>query len=203
MTPLATDLSGLLRLVILSVTAPRMAARYLVATELSRAVLWQVLLLVTLLSVLLVAITQGPMPDLPPDSAAPISITPFAYTVILGASLVMLVFGLYFTGQSLGGTGSFPATLAIVIWMEVLGMAIRVMLAVVTLIAPMITGIAAIIAFGVLLWVLVNFLSVLHDFQSIGKAVLTLVLAVVGISIGITLILTIIGVSLTGGSLNV
>ncbi len=203
MTPVAADLNRLLRLMILSVTSPRDAAGVLMATNLSRAILWQSLVLVTVLSVLLVALTQGPMPELPVGATTPISVTPYAYAVILGSSLVMLVFAVHFTGQALGGTGDFGSTLILVIWIEVLGMALRMIQTIVLLVNPYVASLFSVLGFGLLCWVLLSFVNALHRFDSMWKALFTLVLAVIGISIGITLILTLIGVSLSGGGMDV
>lgn len=188
-----------------SFLAPAVAAHSLVGLGLSRAVLWQALVLVTVLSVLLVALTQGAMPAGPPLRAdgGPLVLSPFAYGVILGASLVMLVFALHYTGQALGGTGDFGAALTLVIWLEVLAMAVRLVQGAVLLVAPPVAGMVSALGLGLLLWVLLNFINVLHGFGSLWKSAFSLLLAVVGISLGLTLILTLIGVGATGGRFDV
>lgn len=184
-----------------SVAAPRDAARTLIGLNLSRLVLWQALALVTVVSVLLVAVTQGPMPEIAPDATQPIEITPFAYAMILGSSLVLLVFALFYTGQALGGTGSFAGTLTLVIWLEVLAMCVRIAQFALSIFGSGLDLTISLVGMALLFWALLNFIAELHDFESIGKALLTLVLAVFGISLGVALILSAIGVA--GGPIDV
>jgi hypothetical protein len=196
--------AGMGRLLILTVRAPARAAELLVGLNLSRVVLWQALALVTVVSVLIVAISPGPMPEAGAIAGPqPVVFTPFAYATVLGASLVMLVFALHYTGQAIGGTGSFAATLTLVVWLEVLATAIRVVQAVVYLILPPLGALVSLVGLALLVWTLLNFINVLHGFQSLGRAVLALLLAVVGISLGLALILSLIGAGLPGGALDV
>lgn len=196
--------TGLWRLLLLTLRAPARAADILVALNLTRAVLWQALLLVTIVSVLIVAVSPGPMPEAGPVAGpTPVTFTPFAYATVLGASLVMLVFALHYTGQAIGGTGSFAATLTLVVWLEVLATAIRVVQTVAFVVMPPLGSVVSLVGLALLVWTLLNFVNVLHGFQSLGRAALALLLAVVGISLGLALILSLIGAGLPGGALDV
>jgi hypothetical protein len=195
---------GLMRLLMLTVRSPTQAARLLLQLQLSRAVLWQALALVTVVSVLLVAVSPGPMPDAGPAAGpVPMALSPFAYAAILGASLVILVFALHFTGGALGGTGTFAGSLTLVTWLEVLATAVRVVQTFAMLLSPALGGIVSLLGLALLFWTLINFINVLHGYENLGKAVLTLVLAVMGISIGLALILSLIGIGMPGGPLDV
>jgi hypothetical protein len=195
---------GVMRLLALTVRDPAEAARLLLSLNLSRGVLWQALALVTIVSVLVVALSPGPMPDAATaEGTDALFLSPFAYATILGASLVMLVFALHFTGAALGGTGSFAGTLTLVTWLEVLATAIRVAQVVTLLVAPMLAGIVSIAGLVLLFWTLVNFIRVLHGFSTLGRAVLTLLLAIAGMSVGLMLILGLIGVGVAGGPFDV
>jgi hypothetical protein len=204
MTDAVITPGGLARLLLLTLRAPASAARLLVTLHLSRPVLWQILALVTIVSVLIVALSPGPMPEAGPAAGPqPVQLSPFAYAAILAASLVMLVFALHFTGGALGGTGSFAGALTLVIWLEVLATAVRLVQTVAMFVSPALGGLVSLLGLALLFWTLINFINVLHSFESLGKAVLTLLLAVVGISLGISLILTLIGAGLPGGPFDV
>jgi len=183
--------------VFLTVANPALVARRIVAMPFSRPALWQALMLVTTLGVLVVALTQGAQADLPLGET-PVAVTPITYALILGGSLVTLVFALHFTGAMLGGTGDFAAALALVIWLEVVAMAVRLVQAAVLLVSPVLGGAVSLAGFMVLLWCLVHFVDVLHGFQSIAKSMLTLLLAVLGMSLGLGLMLGMIR-ALMGG----
>jgi hypothetical protein len=195
---------GVMRLLALTVRDPVEAARLLLSLHLSRGVLWQALALVTIVSVLVVALSPGPMPDAATaEGTDALFLSPFAYATILGASLVMLVFALHFTGAALGGSGSFAGTLTLVIWLEVLATAVRVVQVVTLLVAPVAAGIVSIAGLVLLFWTLVNFIRVLHGFDTLGRAILTLLLAIAGMSVGLMLILGLIGVGVAGGPFDV
>ncbi len=183
--------------VFLTIANPAFVARQIVAMPFSRAVLWQALLLVTALGVLVVALTQGAPAELPLGET-PVAVTPLTYGLILGGSLVTLVFALHYTGAMMGGSGDFAAALALVIWLEVVAMAVRLVQAAILFVSPALGGAVSLAGFMVLLWCLANFVDVLHGFQSVGKAVLTLLLAVLGMSLGLGLMLGMIR-ALMGG----
>lgn len=190
-------LQDLPKAVFQTIVSPALVARRIMTMSFRRDHLWQALLLVTVLGVLVVALTQGARPDLPLGEAA-VPVTPMTYGLILGGSLVMLVFALHYTGAMLGGTGDFAVALALVIWLEVVAMAVRIVQAAVLLVNPALGGAVSLAGFLVLLWCLVNFVDVLHGFASMGKAMLTLLLAVLGMSLGLALLLGLIRAMMGG-----
>ena len=199
MSPELERLWGLLRLTLQS---PAEGARAVIDLGLSRKELWLSLALVTVLSVLLMALSTGTVMVLP-LGVEPLFVSPLGYGMIMGSGLVLLVFALHYTGQALGGTGAFAASLAVVVWLEVMSLALRVVQVVVGFLS---SGLEAVVALGAavfLFWCLIRFTDEVHHFNSVGKSILTLVLALVGISVGITIILTFIGVSATQGLSNV
>lgn len=196
--------AGLLRMLVLTLRDPARAAGQLISLNLSRVALWQALALVTILSVIVTALTpEAAMQTVTAVDHEPVVVTPLAYAAIMGSLLVILVFALYYTGLSLGGTGTFPATLVLVVWLEVLATAVRAVLSLALIVSPVIAGLLSLGGLAVLLRTLISFIDVLHGFQSLGKALMTLVLAVVGAFFGLAVILTIISIVLTGGPADV
>lgn len=177
---------------------PADGARGVIDLGLARRDLWFALLLTTILSVFLLSLTQGPSLYLP-MGGEPVVVGPLTYAVILGSGLVVLVFALYFMGRILGGVGTFPATLAIIVWLEVLGLIARSAQAVASWISGSAEMIVAVLGTVYLLWCLIRFTNELHEFNSIGKSILTLVLVFLGITFGILPILTLIGVGASQG----
>jgi hypothetical protein len=199
MSPELERLWGLVRLTLQS---PAEGARAVINLGLSRNDLWLSLALVTVLSVLLMVLSTGTVMVLP-LGVDPLYVSPIGYGVIMGSGLVLLVFAIHYTGQALGGKGTFSESLAVVVWLEVMSLALRLVQVLVGLVS---TGLAAVIALGAavfLFWCLIRFTDEVHQFNSVGKSILTLVLALVGISVGITIILTFIGVGATQGLSNV
>jgi hypothetical protein len=199
MSPELERLWGLVRLTLQS---PAEGARAVINLGLSRNDLWLSLALVTVLSVLLMVLSTGTVMVLP-LGVDPLYVSPIGSGVIMGSGLVLLVFAIHYTGQAFGGKGTFSEFLAVVVWLEVMSLALRLVQVAVGLIS---TGLAAVIALGAavfLFWCLIRFTDEVHQFNSVGKSILTLVLALVGISVGITIILTFIGVGATQGLSNV
>lgn len=177
---------------------PADGARGVIDLGLDRRDLWLALMLTTVLSVLLVTFTQGPGLVLP-LGGDPVVVGPLTYAVILGSGLVILVFALHFVGRMLGGTGSFPATLSVIVWLEVLGLIARTAQAVASWVSGSAESIVAILGTIYLLWCLIRFTNELHGFDSVGKSILTLFLVFIGITFGILPILTLIGVGASQG----
>jgi len=196
--------AGVLRMLGLTLREPGEAAGQLISLNLSRMALWQALALVTALSVIVTALVpEAAMQTITTGDPEPVVMTPLVYAAIMGSLLVILVFALYYTGLSLGGTGTFAATLVLVVRLEVLATAVHSVLSLALIVSPVISAILSLGALAVLLRTLVSFIDVLHGFQSLGKALMTLVLAVVGAFLGLFLILTVISLVLTGGSADV
>jgi len=188
------DLSvpGLLSLLRETIRDPSLVARQIMALRLDRGTLWSALALATILSVLLVAVMEA----LLPVQGATSLIGPWLYTVILGSSLVVSVFILTFVGNALGGGGDLGDALALMAWYQMLLLALQVFQLVSILIAPLLGMVASVISLGIALWVIVNFVNEMHRFGNMGRAVLTLVLAFLGLALGLGLILGSIGVNL-------
>lgn len=196
---MATETDMLRDLLRRTLANPGEGARAVINLDIDRRGLWLALMLTTILSVMLVTLTQGPGLLLP-MGGEPVTVGPLTYAMILGSGLVVLVFALFFVGRALGGTGTFPATLGIVVWLEVLGLGVRAMQAVAAIFSGAAESLIAIGGTVYLLWCLVRFTNELHGFDSMGKAVGTLVLVFVGITFGLLPLLTLIGVGASQGS---
>jgi len=190
----------ILRLIWQSFRDPAAVGAAIATLRLDRATLWQSLLLVTILSTLALALVNGGMTASPFGDGRPLA--PYASAMILGASLTTLVFALYFTGRALGGQGRFAAALALVIWLEVLAIALRLAIWLVTLaLGPVLAGPLPILGIGLLGFVLVQFTKALHGFATMGRALGTIALAVLGLGLGLSAIILIIDFA-SGGALR-
>lgn len=182
----------LLTLIWRTLVAPAEVAGQIVMLRLSRATLWSGMALVTVVSVLLMALTQMLLPATIMEGA--LETTPYAMTLILGGLLVMTVFAVYFAGRALGGSGSFPSALALIVWLEVFSIVVRTVQALVFGLMPGMGPGLTFVGMAMLLWVFVNFVNVLHGFESLMRSALAILLAVIGIGGGLTLIVTLIGI---------
>ncbi|WP_162561745.1 YIP1 family protein [Limimaricola hongkongensis] len=188
----------------LSLRAPGDAAARLLATFPGTAAAWQGLVLVTCVSVVLTALIQGAMPMMPMEGAATgFGLTPFVYAGLLGVSLVLLAGGMTAAGRVLGGAGRFGQALALVVWLEVLAMALRLVQGVLILVLPPLAGLVGLAGLVWLFWCLARFIQTLHGFSGIGRAVVALFLAFLAIGTGLALVLALTGLTVQGGLSNV
>ena len=74
------------------------------------------------------------------------------------------------------------------------------MLLVLTMLMPALALMATLVVAAYSLWLLVNFLDVAHRLGSLGKSVLVLVFSVVGVTIGLSFLMMLIGVPATEAS---
>ncbi|MGR3464615.1 YIP1 family protein [Limimaricola sp.] len=190
----------------LSLRAPGDAAARLLVTFPGTAAAWQALVLVTCVSVVLTALIQGAMPMMPMEGGgggAGFGLTPFVYAGLLGLSLVLLAGGVTATGRLLGGAGRFGQALALVVWLEVLAMALRLLQGVLILVLPPLAGLVGLAGLVWLFWCLARFIQALHGFSGIGRATVTLFLAFLAIGTGLALVLALTGLTVQGGLSNV
>ncbi|WP_341213671.1 YIP1 family protein [uncultured Limimaricola sp.] len=196
-----TYLTDLLRL---SLRAPGDAAARLLGSFPGAAATWQALILVICLSVVLTALIQGAMPMMPVDATgASFGLSPFGYAGLLGVSLVLLAGGVTATGRILGGVGRFASALALVVWLEVLAMALRLVQGVLILVLPPLAGLVGLAGLVWLFWCLARFVQVLHGFRGIGRAMVALFLAFIAIGTALALLLALTGLTAQGGLPNV
>ncbi len=193
------DVQGFLRLVGQSFADPANAARTVYAHRYERGVLWSLVILVTALSVVFLVASYAVtgVPEELREVAA--NITPFAIAMILGSTLVMMVFAIYFIGRTLGGTGHFPETLMCVVWLQVLSLALQIVQILALLVLPPLAGIVSLIGFGLLLYALGHFINELHGFNSLFKSFGTFALAIMGMGFGLAMIISlVVGVAAPG-----
>ncbi|MEJ6398173.1 YIP1 family protein [Yoonia sp. 208BN28-4] len=125
---------------------------------------------------------------------------PFLDAVVLGAMTVLMVFVFYSAGRSLGGDGSFGATLALMAWFQCVVLILVVAQVLIGLVMPPIAGLFAIFSFVLQVYILLHFMSVLHSYNSLAKAAGLLVVSIIGLGFGLAVIVVLIGgVAVAGG----
>ncbi|MEM9349455.1 MAG: YIP1 family protein, partial [Pseudomonadota bacterium] len=177
-----------------SVTRPSDAARKLLGLGLSRDVAWSLLGFSIALTVLVMFGLSGgePVPLVP--ALEPLS--PLMTFLFLGCSTIILGYGIYFTGNAMQGSGTLTGALLVVGWIQILQIAAIFVQSFLIMLSP---GFGTLVGLAIsigLIWVLLSFIDVLHDFGSLGRAALLMLFVIVGIGLGLTLILGLIGVGL-------
>ncbi|WP_372991661.1 Yip1 family protein [Sulfitobacter sp.] len=191
-----TDLRIMLtELVILSLRNPRQAAEQIIGWRLDRETLWTALALAAAVNTMIFSfsIMLQPTPGMPAFFTSPL-----AMFVLLAGVLVITTHGLYWTGRAIGGQGDLGDMLALVVFLQVLRILAQLVIFVLMFVAPGISVIFSLATGIVGLWILVNFIAAAFRFPTLGRAFGTLLIAMLMIVLGLSFLLSIVGIAAQG-----
>ena len=164
----------------LTLQDPRQATRALLAEGVPMTARTGGLLLVAVVSALLASLQVRSNPqELDPLTAFMLA-SPFRAAVVQWLFLALTVLLVYRVGRAFGGRGSFPDALLIVVWLQLLTLALQVLQLAATLIAPPLAGIIGIAGFALFLWLMTAFIAELHGFASRGVVFVGMVVTALG-----------------------
>ncbi len=180
-----------------AITDPASAARLALDWRLGLGNLWTALALVAVLNVLMLALLQAvsPMPVVIQDG---MTLTPFSYAVIITVFLFLLVYTLYHIGRMMGGQGTVEDSLTIIVLFQGISVALEAVQVLLVVISPQVASIFGLVSLAILIRCMLNFVNVMHRFQSLGKAFGTVLFAVIGTALIAGIVLTVLGVAPTG-----
>ncbi len=193
------DFQSWMRAVWTSIMEPTVMAEKAIGLNVPREALWTGLALISVVNVIMLALLQmlSPAPIAFEDQV--FALSPFAYVAIIGVFLAMLVVGTFYTGQFMGGKGTFADTLTIIVWFQSISLTLEAIQLVLVVISPAIASFFGMMSLGALIWCFINFINVLHGFASLGKASVAAILALIGTALCAALILLIFGIGPSGG----
>ncbi|MDG1129495.1 YIP1 family protein [Seohaeicola saemankumensis] len=174
---------------------PRGTGERLIALNLGLPVLWTALALASVLSALLFSINMAIFPAAFPMPG--LFFNPILYAVVLAGGMVISMHLLTWMGTMLGGRGSLAEVTVLLVWLQYLRLVAQAGLLLLTMIMPPLGMMATIVVAFYSLWLLLNFLDVAHRFGSLAKALVVLLMTAVGIVVGLSFLLALIGVPAT------
>lgn len=186
-----TLISRIQALAVLTLQDPRRAAHVLLAEDVPMRARSAGLLLVAVVSALIASLQVGPAPqEMDPFSAFMLA-SPFRTAVMQWLFLSLTVVLVHRVGLAFGGRGSFPDALLVVVWLQLLMLALQVVQLVAGLVSPPLAGFIGLVGFGVFLWLMTTFIAELHGFGSRGLVFLGMALTglAAGFVLGILMIL--------------
>jgi hypothetical protein len=176
-----------------SVKNPREGAAELLAIGLPREALWPALALVVVLSIILANLAALLLAG---EAGAAMPVGPAATGFIQLALLVVMVFAVFWIGRAMGGTGSFEESILLVAWLQFVMVCVQVVQTGVLLVSTTIAEIFGLLGIALFLWLLTNFVAVLHGFTSLFKVFVMILVSAFGIAFGLSILLTLIGVTM-------
>lgn len=145
---------------------PRAGVRALLAMGVPLPARTAGLLLVAVGSALLLHLGFLVMP--PADDALSrfMSQSPIQTAVVQWLILAATVLGIYRIGRVFGGTGSLPDALLIVVWLQIIMLAVQIVQLFSFILIPFLAGLISLGGFVLFLWLLTSFVAELHGFAS-------------------------------------
>jgi len=186
-------LPALLRLAWSTIIGPREGAVTVLSVAPPIRALWLMFAIVVTLT-LFTGEVVGLMSDLPEEGdVAEAYNSPLLLGMVQAAFLCIMVFAVHHIGGWFGGTGRFEEALLLVVWLQFIFVCLQVVQIAAMIVLPPLADLLPIVAIGLFLWLLVNFIAVLHGFTSIGMVFVMTIVSGIGVVFALSLILTILG----------
>lgn len=187
-------LNALLAMAWRTVRNAREGAEEVLSLGVPREALWTALLLVVVLSILLAQATSLLFTGTPSMGGLPIGPVPAGLVQLL--LMIVMIFAIFWIGRAMGGSGSFEEAILLVVWLQFIMVCLQGVQAFALLVMPPLAGLIGVFGLVLFLWLLTNFIAVLHGFNSLVQVFLMVLVSAFGIAFGLSLILTLIGVAM-------
>jgi len=189
-------LTSLLILARDTVRDPKTGARRVLSLPLPPRAAWDGLALVLLVSLILGYLTTMLL-GVPADPLLPgFAPSPLRAAVVQGGALLVMIGAIYGVGRMMGGTGTLEGTVRLTAWLQFIMLLLQVVQTVFLLILPGVAGLIGMLSIGLMLWLLTNFIAVLHGFRSLGAVFVMILVTTFALSFVLVFLLMLFGVSL-------
>lgn len=169
-----------------SIFEPRKAAEHVLNGGIPRDQVWPLLVLVCVLSGIIVQVGMMLHPLAPIDGVVMPGGIMVAFMV--GGSILISTAVVTWIGQAFGGHGKMGDVLLLMTWLQLVMVALQVVQTLLGVIALPLSAIFAWVGIGVLLWLMTNFIAVVHGFKSLG----VVFAGIIGTAIALVLVLSVL-----------
>ncbi|MDX5403405.1 MAG: YIP1 family protein [Rhodobacterales bacterium] len=183
------DLPGL---AIETLRDPRGTAARLIALDLDLPTIWTALALGAVLNAMIFSVNIMLFPTTFPMQG--LFSNPILYAVAMAGGMVIAMHLRTWVGGMMGGQGRLADVTVVLVWLQYLRVAAQALLLLMTILVPALALMAMMVVAFYSIWLMLTFLDVAHRFESLGKAALLLVFTVVGIIMGLSFLIALIGV---------
>ena len=150
-----------------TVRNPKEGARRALSIPFPRDALWQALGLVVILGLLQTYLNGVLMPGPVDPMTSLFRDAPLKGAIIAGFATVVMVFAVYRVGRMFGGTGDFEGALRLIVWLQAVMLIFNTIQLLFLVTIPPLAALMGAVNLGLLLWLLTNFVTVLHGFRSL------------------------------------
>lgn len=186
-----------------TVRDPRAGAAQVLALQLPAQALWIALTLVSVVTSGVVAalVQAAPMPEGDLGrliQASPVYNSPLIFAIMQWGRAVLSVFMLFWVGRALGGRGEVVDVLSVVTLLQVISFILVAGFTLLGMVIPFVSSLGLLVFFVWWIWAVSNALDVAHGFENPLKAFGVMVVSVLGVLLGLSIFMGIIG-GLTAG----
>lgn len=183
----------LLPLLKLSVKNPRAGMRAVLNLPLIHGEALGALVLVSILSSLLLHGLELISPT--PEGSGHVMMffgSPFSSAALQFGFLLAMAGAARWLGGIKGGRGSLRDMILVVAWLEALMLALQLVQIAIMIILPGIGSIMLAVTLGTFFWFLTNFIAEAHGFRSLGRVLVSIILAMIACSFALSFLLAIV-----------
>ncbi len=184
------NLPGLLSALRHSLQSPRDAMRQVIDSDPPMVARWIALVLVAIASTFLMLLSLAPVPaeELPPALLWAMA-SPLGLAAVHAAMLLVSVHLLYRLGRFRNGRGSFADSLTVLIWFQIIMLAVQAVQLAAQVALPVLAFPAYLAGTVLFFWLLTNFVAELHGFAS-------LTMTLFGILVALAVLILVLGFGL-------
>lgn len=189
------------QLALLTLRDPSAAARIILDWQMPREAIWTAIALVSVVVTMLSTLSNMLFP-----TPAPLDVlisSPFIYFIIAAGGFVLSAYAIYWTGRMLGGQGAPEDLLVLLLWLQAMRAGAQLVVLLLLLLAPALASFFVLFVAAATMWIFVHFISIGLRLNSLLRALFVLIIGAAILVVGLTFLLSLIGVSAVGVPLNV
>lgn len=186
-------LGRIFEMILLSLRDPQEGASSVLSMAPPRDALWLMLALVAVLSTLMSQIAFVLSGGAGDASMGALMGTPLGMAALQAFFILMTVYLVFWVGRACGGQGNFEETLLIVVWLQVIFVAVQLVQLLLAIVAPFLTLLVLVASVGLFFYLLTYFILVLHQFKSAGMVFVGIVIAGFGALFVLGLVMSVFG----------
>tara|TARA_Y100000739_G_C20594316_1_gene459534 strand:+ start:1494 stop:2003 length:510 start_codon:yes stop_codon:yes gene_type:complete len=152
-------------------------------------VLWPGVVLVVIVSVLLSELANWLLSFGSVRPGLILFNSPFLATFVLTLLMIIMIFLTFYIGKMFGGIGALRDTIGLVIWLQTTMILLQVIQLMLIPLLPNIAMALGLFAGVIFFWIYVNFIKVLHGFNSIGKVFFGVIGSMIGVIFAFSLLI--------------
>ncbi|MFQ5438177.1 MAG: Yip1 family protein [Paracoccaceae bacterium] len=188
-------LDKLLALLRLTLADPARAARALLSKTPPAGGAIEFAALVVLLGTIFSVVTAPLFGDPVIGLVAGLIRNPVMFAIVDLMTLLMTAIVIHVVGNMFGGRGRFEQAVFLVAWLQVPMLVFQAGLAVLVLVSPVLADMGTILANFYVVWLLANFIAVLHGFASVWKVIAGILLTGFALAFALGLLLAFLGIA--------